>query len=115
MLSKNNIDKKLKEYIKEHLSKGYSKRAVRKVLADHGYNEHYIDGLIKKYSELQFIKKYAVAALLLFLISFFSFNLFSFISATGQNQKITGYATTISGSNEGCCTPVCLQTAKNEC
>ena len=112
MLNKNKIDKMLKDYIKEHLSKGYSKNAVRKVLVDHGYNEHYIDCLIKQYSELQFIKKYAVVALLLFLISFFSLNV---LQPKNQHEKITGYAAAISSGNEGCCTSICKQTAKNEC
>lgn len=111
MLSKNNIDKKLKKYMKEHLSKGYSKHAVKKVLVNHGYDEFYVDGLLKRHSESQIVKKYAVFVSLLFLISFFSFN---FISIK-QPQQITGYATTISNENEGCCTSVCQQTSKNEC
>ena len=111
MLSKNNIDKKLKKYMKEHLSKGYSKHAVKKVLVNHGYDEFYVDGLLKRHSESQIVKKYAVFVSLLFLISFFSFN---FISIK-QPQQIIGYVTTISSSNDGCCTSICQQTSKDEC
>lgn len=93
MLNKKRLDKKLKEYIKEHLGKGYARHAIRKVLAEHGYNEAYISGLLKKHSELQFVKKYAVAVSLLFVIAFFSFNMIS-----GMNQqKITGYAAATNG------------------
>ncbi len=112
MLNKNKIDKNLKKYIREHLSKGYSRHAVRKVLVDHGYNEHYVNELFRKHSEQQFIKKYAAAAVLLFLISFFSFNLFQ---PQNQSQRITGHATSISGGTGGCCTSVCQQTSKDEC
>ncbi|MEK6827785.1 MAG: hypothetical protein AABX78_00385 [Nanoarchaeota archaeon] len=111
MLSKNNIDKKLNKYMKEHLSKGYSKHAVKKVLVNHGYDEFYVDGLLKRHSESQIVKKYAVFVSLLFLISFFSFN---FISIK-QPQQIIGYVTTISSSNDGCCTSICQQTSKDEC
>ena len=68
MLSKNNIDKKLKKYMKEHLSKGYSKHAVKKVLVNHGYDEFYVDGLLKRHSESQIVKKYAIFVFFLFLI-----------------------------------------------
>src|SRR3989344_7926574 len=112
MLSKNNIDKKLKKYMKEHLSKGYSKHAVKKVLVNHGYDEFYVDGLLKRHSESQIVKKYAIFVFFLFLISFFSFN---FISIKNQQQQITGYVTTISSSNDGCCTSICQQTSKYEC
>ncbi|MBI2649687.1 hypothetical protein HYX04_00055 [Candidatus Woesearchaeota archaeon] len=110
MPSKNKIDQRLKEYIKEHLSKGYSKKAVKHVLVNHGYDENYVDKLTGKYSELQFIKKYSIIVSLLFTILFFSFNLIEL-----RETQITGYATTISTSNEGCCTPICQQTSKNEC
>ena len=90
MLSKNKIDKNLKIYIREHLSKGYSRHAVRKVLSDHGYNEHYINELLKKHAEQQFMRKYAIMASLLFLISFILFNSVNFMQK--NSQKITGYA-----------------------
>lgn len=109
MLSKNKIDKKLRKYIKEHLSKGYSKHAVKKVLVDYGYNEPYIDELLRKHSEVQFVKRYAIIVSLLFIFSFFSLNLIS----TKEQQKITGL--TISSKDEGCCIAVCQQTSKNEC
>lgn len=89
MLSKSKIDRKLKKYIRGHLSKGYSKHAVKKVLVEHGYNEPYVDGLLRKHAELQFVKKYAVVVLSLFVISIFSFNL---IPIPEQTQKISGYA-----------------------
>lgn len=110
MLSKNKIDKKLKKYIKEHLSKGYSKNAVKHVLVNHGYNENYVDGLIRKHRELQFVKTYSIFVSLLFVISIFAFNLIKI----NQPQQITGLATTTSG-DDGCCTSVCQQTSKNEC
>ena len=53
MLSKNKIDKKLKNYVKEHLSKGYSRPAVKKVLANHGYDESYVDKILKNHSNRQ--------------------------------------------------------------
>ena len=112
MLSKNKIDKKLKGYIREHLSKGYSGKSVRKVLVDHGYDEGYVDSLLRKHREVQFVKKYAVAASILFLVSIFAFNIFPF---NNQQQKVTGFAAVISSSNEGCCLPVCQQTGKGEC
>ena len=111
MLSKNNIDKKLKDYIKEHLSKGYSKHAIRKVLVNHGYDEFYVDRLLRTHYQLKFVKATSILVSLLFIFSFFSFN---FISIK-QPQQITGYVTTISSSNEGCCASICQQTAKNEC
>lgn len=111
MLSKNKIDRKLKEYIKGHLSKGYSKRAVRHVLVCHGYNEPYVDGLLRKHSEIQFVKKYAIIASLVFIISMLSFNI---LPSEGQ-QKMTGYIISISSSNEGCCMPLCEQVPRNEC
>lgn len=110
MLSKNKIDKKLKSYIRNHLSKGYSPKAVQKVLIEHGYDEGYIENLLKRHAEVQFVKKYAVAVSLLFLISISIFHLIPF-----QNQKLTGFATVISASDEGCCLSMCQQTAKREC
>ncbi|MBI2652354.1 hypothetical protein HYX00_02705, partial [Candidatus Woesearchaeota archaeon] len=111
MLSKNKIDKKLRKYIKGHLSKGYSKHAVKHVLVKHGYDESYVNGLLKKHSELEFVKKYAIIVSLIFIILIFPLNLIP----TNQSQKITGYATKISSGNEGCCTSICQQTFKNEC
>ncbi len=107
MLGKNNIDKKLKTYVKEHLGKGYSKKAVKHVLVSHGYDDSYVDGLLKKHSELKFVKIYSAFALVLLVI--FSFSLVQ----TSTQQKITGYA--VSSSNEGCCTSICQQTSKEEC
>ena len=112
MLSKKRIDKKLKKYIKEHLSKGYSKGAIRKVLINHGYDENYIDRLLKRHSELQFVKIYTIFVSLLFIISIFSLNL---ILPKNQQQRITGFAIKISSGDEGCCTAICQQTIKNEC
>ena len=111
MLSKNSIDKKLKGYIRKHLSKGYSGKSVRKVLVEHGYDEGYVDGLLRKHNEVQFVKKYSAVVSLLFLISIFAFN----ILPLNNKQEVTGFATVISSSNEGCCLPVCQQTAKGEC
>ena len=111
MLSKKKIDKKLRKYIRDYLSKGYTKHAVRHVLVKHGYDESYVEGLLKKHFELEFIKKYAIAALILFVISFFSNSLIS----TNQAQKITGFAAKLSVGDEGCCTSICQQTFKNEC
>ena len=88
MLSKNQIDKKLKLYIKEHSKQGYSKHALKKVLINHGYNEAYIDNLLRKNSESEFVRKYAVIISLLFIISIFSLN---FIPLKKQ-QQITGYS-----------------------
>ena len=107
MLGKNNIDKKLKTYVKEHLGKGYSNKAVKHVLVSHGYDDSYVDGLLKKHSELKFVKIYSAFALVLLVI-------FSFIIVkTSTQQKITGLA--VSSSNEGCCTSICQQTSKEEC
>ena len=108
MLSKKKIDKRLRNYIKEHLSKGYSGHAVRHVLVRHGYDEDYVDGLIRRRSELQFIKIYSVFISLIFLVSVFAINLIP-----TKSQEITGYA--VSSSIEGCCTSICQQTSKNEC
>ncbi len=112
MLSKSKIDKKLKKYIKEHLSKGYTKQAVKHVLVNHGYNEPYVDGLLKKHSEIQFVKKYAMIVSLLVIFSAFSLN---FVLTTNPQQKISGYATVLSTSDEGCCISICQQTSRNEC
>lgn len=111
MLSKNKIDEKIDEYIKHHLSKGYSRQAVKKILLDYGYDEHYVDSLLRKQVEVQFVKKYAVITSLLFLISFSVFNLIP----TKSIQQISGFATVLSSSDEGCCLSVCKQTSKNEC
>lgn len=110
MLPKNKIDKQLRNYIKEHLSKGYTKHAVKKTLVSHGYDENYVDGLLKKHSQIQFIRRYAIVVSLLFVISVFAFNLLPMKS----QSKITGFAV-ISTSDEGCCTAICQQTAKQEC
>ncbi|MBI2558734.1 hypothetical protein HYW20_05405 [Candidatus Woesearchaeota archaeon] len=91
MLSKSMVDKKLKAYIQKHLDKGYSKRAVINVLVNHGYDELYINRLFIKHSETQFVKGYALTALIVFMISILSFSL---IPAESQ-QKITGYAASI--------------------
>ncbi len=107
MLRKNNIDKKLKTYVKEHLGRGYSKKAVKHVLVNYGYEESYVDGLLKKHSELKFVKIYSAFALVLLVI--FSFSLVQ----TSTQQKMTGYA--VSSSNEGCCTSICQQTSSSEC
>ena len=109
MLSKNKIEKKLKGYVKGHLGKGYSKHAVKEVLVKHGYDESYIDKLLKRHSKLQFAKKSAIIALLLFTMSIFLFNLLPI----NKPQEITGAA--ISNIDEGCCTAICQQTSKNEC
>ena len=113
MLGKNKIDKKLEAYIKEHSSKGYSKHAIKKVLLDHGYDETYVEKLFKKHSELQFVKKYAIIASLLFVMSIFSFNL---IPQKNQMQKLTAYVISQEeSSSEGCCASTCQQTKKQEC
>ncbi|MDP3765823.1 MAG: hypothetical protein Q8R04_04890, partial [Nanoarchaeota archaeon] len=106
MPSKKKIDKKLRNYVKEHLSRGYSKKAVKHVLVRHGYDESYVDGLIRKHSELQIVKGYSILISLLFLISVFAFN-------PAKQSQITGYA--VSTSTEGCCSSICQQTSKSEC
>ncbi len=108
MLSKKKIDKKLRNYVKEHLSKGYSRHAVKKVLVEHGYDENYVDGLFKRHYQLKFVKVSSVLISLLFIISF-AFNLLPI-----KNQQITGYVT-ISNFDEGCCTSICQQTSRDEC
>jgi len=113
MLSKKRIDKKLRKYVSEHLSKGYSKHAVKKVLVEHGYDENYVEWLLKKHSELQLVKKYAIIVSLLFIASFFSFNLINFKFIRDGSQQITGYA--IIDKSEGCCLSICQQTAKQDC
>ncbi|MBI2657945.1 hypothetical protein HYX08_04600 [Candidatus Woesearchaeota archaeon] len=111
MLSKKKIDKKLKDYIREHLGRGYSGQSVKKALVSHGYDENYVDSLLRKHSELQLVKAYSVFISLLFIVSFFAFDLFTIKSPP---QEITGYAVG-SSSNEGCCTSVCQQTSKSAC
>ena len=108
MLNKKKIDKKLKEYIKEHLSKGYSKHSIKKVLIGHGYDESYVDGLFKKHYQLKFVKISSVLISLLFIISIFAFNLIPI------KQQVTGYFI-ISSFDEGCCTSICQQTSRSEC
>lgn len=112
MLSKNRIERRLKRYIREHSGKGYSKHAIKKVLAAHGYDEFYIDGLLNEHSEQRFVKLYTILVPLLFVISVFSFSL---ISANNQAQQVTGHAAAINKSGEGCCTATCQQTSKDEC
>lgn len=91
MLHKTIVDKKLRAYIKKHLGKGFSKDSVRKVLVDHGYEESYIQRLLLKHSETQFVKNYALAVLMAFIVSILSFD----IIPTESQQKITGYAAAI--------------------
>jgi len=111
MLRKNKVERNLKSYIRGHLKSGYSRHAVRKVLISHGYDEPYVDKLLRKHSELQFVRKYAIFVSLLFVVSFALFNSFSPIQIS--SQEITGYA--VSGTNGGCCTSICQQTSKEEC
>lgn len=110
MLNKNKIDKRLKSYIKEHLGKGYSKQAVREVLVAHGYEESYVNSLLRKHSQLKFVKVSSISFSLLLIILMFAFNLFTI---KNQSQKITGYA--LSDFDEGCCTSICQQASENEC
>src|SRR3989344_1407687 len=112
MLNKNKIDKKMRRYVREHLDRGYSNQAVKKVLIAHGYDEHYVECLLRKHSELSFVKKYAIVVVLLILIPTLLFNP---SSMNEQQEKVTGYATIISSKDEGCCTSICQQTSKNEC
>ncbi|MBI2541452.1 hypothetical protein HYV80_01970 [Candidatus Woesearchaeota archaeon] len=109
MLNKKRIDKKLRSYIGEHAAKGYSKHAIRHVLISHGYDEGYVDGLLKKHSELRLVKAYSIFVSLLFMLSIFAFNL---IPAKTKEQQITGFA---ASNDEGCCTSICRQTSKAEC
>ncbi len=109
MLDKKKIDKRLKNYIKEHLSKGYSKNAVKKVLVDYGYDENYVDRLFKKHYQIQFAKVSSALLSLLFIISIFVSN----IIPIKKEQQITGYV--VSSGNEGCCISICQQTSKQEC
>lgn len=110
MLSKKKIDKKLRSYIKEHAAKGYSKHAITHVLISHGYDEKYVNELLKRYSELKFVKAYSIFVSLLFMISIFAFNL---VPIKTKEQQITGFAA--STNDEGCCTSICRQTSKSEC
>ena len=110
MLTKKRIDNKLKEYIKKHSRQGYSEAALKKVLIKHGYDEHYVDTLLKKRSEIQFIKAYAVLLSFLFVISIFLFEL----APAKKQQQITAFVTG-SYKVEGCCISTCQQTLKNQC
>lgn len=109
MLSKNKIDERLKSYIREHSRQGYSKKAIKKVLVDHGYDENYVNSLLRKHSQIKLAKVSCILVSLLFIVSFFVLN---GVEIKNQEQQITGYATT---SSEGCCTSICQQTSKNEC
>lgn len=107
MLSRKKTDKRLGSYIKEHLRGGYSRHAIKKVLVDHGYDEGYVRGLIRRHYQQNFAKIYSISALLLLLFSFFALN----PAQSGQPQQITGYA----AGGEGCCTSICRQTSSAEC
>ncbi len=111
MLNKKKIDRKLRTYIRHNLSKGHSRHAVKKVLVSHGYDESYVDGMMRKHQETQFVKKYALAVSAVAILSLFLFN---FFPLEGQQQNIVGLATT-QGESQGCCIPVCQETSINEC
>ncbi len=102
----------MKNYIREHLSKGYSRKAVKRVLMDYGYEGSYIDSLLRKHNELRFVKIYSVFASILLIISIFSYNLILF---TNQNNKISSFATLLETGNEGCCISICMQTSRDDC
>jgi len=112
MLNKKKIDKGLRNYIKEHLRKGYSKHAVKHVLLNHGYDESYVNSLLRQHSKIKLVKVYSILGSLFFLIliMFFRFNLIQ----TNKIQ-ITGYAASIDSKDLGCCTSICQQSLKNEC
>ena len=90
MISKIKIDRRLKKYIKEHSDKGYSKKAIRKVLTEHGYEENYIDVLVKKDSEAKFVKRYGVAIIALFFIAalFFRPQITGMVVSAEENKYI---------------------------
>ncbi|MBS3105326.1 hypothetical protein J4234_03665 [Candidatus Woesearchaeota archaeon] len=109
MLKKNKIDKRLNKYVKEHLSRGYSKHAVKHVLVKHGYDECYVGYLLRRHQQLQYAKVSSILLSLLFIFLMFAFNLIP-----ESQQQATGYAITET-SNEGCCTSVCQQTSRDDC
>ena len=90
MISKIKIDRRLKKYIKEHSDKGYSKKAIRKVLTEHGYEENYIDVLVKKDSEAKFVKRYGIAIIALFFIAalFFRPQITGMVVSAEENKYI---------------------------
>lgn len=102
MLEKKKIDRKIKKYIRGCLGKGYTKPAVKKSLVSHGYSESYVEGLLRKHSELQFVKAYTLIVALLSITSILLFN----IAQTNQGPEITGYAAA-GNSTEQFCASIC--------
>ena len=71
MHDKSRLDRKLKEYIEDHHRMGYSRKAISKVLTNHGYEENFVNRLLHKHAEKLFVKKYGIFAIILFLLSAF--------------------------------------------
>ena len=81
------IDNTIRRYVKRQLDKGYSKKAIKKVMAMSGYHEEFIDFVFKKVKALQSIKRHAAIISVLLLVSVFYF------SSVFTSHKIpTGFA-----------------------
>lgn len=90
MLSKEQIDKILRKYIKEQLHSGYSENSIRKVMSRCKYRDEHIEELFNTHYKQQRTKKFAVASGLLLLVLFFSLPLVN----QNRNQTPTGYVIT---------------------
>ena len=109
MLNKKRVDKNLRHYIRHHIGKGYSKHALKKVLVEHGYDESYVNGLMKKHYESEFMKKYSLIGSLTFIILLISLN---FIY---QNKEGATAYVTKDTDEKVCCIQDCMEKSKNEC
>ena len=109
MLNKKRINKKLRNYIKSYSRKGYSKHSITEVLVEHGYDESYVDGLIKKHHEVEFVKKYSLIGSLTFIFLLISLN---FIY---QNKEGATAYVAKDTDEKVCCIQECLEKSKNEC
>lgn len=86
MINKKKLDIKLRKYISHRLSRGHKRENIKSDLANYGYDEIYIESVIKKNLEAAFVKKYAIAAVLLFFVSAVYMN----FMPSGEFGKITG-------------------------
>ena len=68
MLKKTDIDRKLRKYIRQNLSRGYSKKSIKDTLVKHGYDESYVNKSIHKETELKFVNKYSILSIILFFV-----------------------------------------------
>ncbi|MFH1323759.1 MAG: hypothetical protein ABIH64_00785 [Nanoarchaeota archaeon] len=99
-MHQNNLDRRLREYVKENLARGYSRKPIKQALLNAGYSAGYANKLTNNKT------KQIVLAAALFMAAVF------LLQFALKDNGIVGFAV---APSFGCCDSICQETPEDLC